>query len=46
MDFFEGFIFGGAYILRGLLKEGNLYLEIDLAHNWTEICVGNFSICK
>ena len=29
--FFEGLIFGGAYIRRGLSVEGNLRLEIDWA---------------
>ena len=28
---FEGLIFGGAYILRGLCTEGNLRLKIDWA---------------
>ena len=32
---FEGFIFGGAYIRRGLSTEGNLRFKID----WTSLIV-------
>ena len=34
---FEGLIFGGAYIRRGLSTEGNLRLKID----WTSLIVGS-----
>ena len=33
---FEGLIFGGAYIRRGLSTEGNLRFEID----WASLIVG------
>ena len=33
---FEGFIFGGAYIRRGLSTEGNLRFKID----WANLIVG------
>ena len=33
---FEGLIFGGAYVQRGLSKEGNLHLQID----WASLIVG------
>ena len=33
---FEGFIFGGAYIRRGLSTEGNLRFKID----WASLIVG------
>ena len=39
---FLGFIFGRAYIQRGLLLEGNLCLGIDWAYNWGKICFSNF----
>ena len=34
----------GAYILRGLIQEGNLRLKIKIswAYNWREICVKIF----
>ena len=34
---FEGLIFGGAYIRRGLSTEGNLRLQID----WASLIVGS-----
>ena len=34
--FFRGFIFGGAYIRRGLSTEGNLRFKID----WASLIVG------
>ena len=34
---FEGFIFGGAYIRRGLSAEGNLHFKID----WTSLIAGS-----
>ena len=34
---FEGLIFGGAYIRRGLSMEGNLHFEI----NWNSLIVAN-----
>ena len=34
---FEGLIFGGAYIRRGLSTEGNLRFEID----WASLTVGS-----
>ena len=34
---FEGFIFGGVYIRRGLSMEGNLRFKID----WASLIVGN-----
>ena len=38
---FEGLIFGGAYIRRGLSTEGNLRFKID----WASLIVGsNFTI--
>ena len=33
----EGFIFGGAYIRRGLSREGNLSFKID----WASLIVGS-----
>ena len=35
--YFEGLIFGGAYIRRGLSTEGNLRFEID----WASLMVGS-----
>ena len=35
--FFEGLIFGGAYIRRGLSREGNLRFKID----WASLIVGS-----
>ena len=35
--FFEGLIFGGAYIRRGLSTEGNLRFRID----WASLIVGS-----
>ena len=34
---FEGFVFGGAYIRRGLSTEGNLRFNID----WASLIVGS-----
>ena len=34
---FEGFIFGGSYMQRGLSTEGNLHLKI----NWASLIVGS-----
>ena len=34
---FEGLIFGGAYIRRGLCTEGNLRVKID----WASLIVGS-----
>ena len=41
---FEGLIFGGAYIQRGLSTEGNLHFKID----WASLIVGSelpFLLC-
>ena len=37
MALFEGLIFGGAYIRRGLSMEGNLRFKID----WASLIVGS-----
>ena len=37
--FFEGLIFGGAFIRRGLSREGNLRFKID----WVSLIVGSKS---
>ena len=37
MALFEGLIFGGAYIRRGLSTEGNLRFKID----WASLIVGS-----
>ena len=37
MALFEGLIFGGAYIRRGLSMEANLRLQID----WASLIVGS-----
>ena len=36
MAIFEGLIFGGAYVRRGLCTEGNLRLKID----WASLLLG------
>ena len=45
MALFEGLIFGGAYIRRGLSTEGNLRLQID----WASLIVRSkftvFALC-
>ena len=37
MALFEGLIFGGAYVRKGLFTEGNLRFKVD----WASIIVGS-----